>query len=447
MGYFNYFIKCIIRNIAYRLCKPKVFLTVLLSICVLFGLKHYGFCALSDLDYEMIADGFSTITSNQGTLISQLSIIGVDVTQISDELRNINLDIEALKGTVSNIDDNLLTLLNKVNSLNNNIINIYNRLDSNQRELLSTLNTNHNNLIIELQEENKKVLDELQLIREAINGTQQESSTFTDLGIVINNENSVFMKFLSIDYEPRYTYTVKLYYTNPHPNSYAVFSYASDNMIPQNFNYYDYANDLYYVTTIPANSTNYVVTYNVPQISSNPKYIGFTWGLDVQKIEVFRSINGIVENLNESNSLQQQQNQLQQEQNQLQQEQNDFLKQESSDSDVSVDGFNSVDSNDITSSGLSGIFTNIYNSISNWSSKDINLPIPYTNTNITIPANYTYNMLNSFGGGWIITFISSIYYFIVARFIIYSITSIINSIKSGSILETDSKNNITTDML
>lgn len=141
------------------------------------------------------------------------------------------------------------------------------------------------------------------------------------------------------------------------------------------------------------------------------------------------------------------QNQLQQEQNQIQQEQNDFLKQETSDDDVSVDSFNSVDSNDITSDGLTGVFTNIYNSITNWSSKDIKLPIPYTSKSIVIPANYTQNMLNSFGGSWVITFISSIYYFIVARFIIYSITGIINSIKSGSILETDSNNNITTDML
>ena len=56
-------------------------------------------------------------------------------------------------------------------------------------------------------------------------------------------------------------------------------------------------------------------------------------------------------------------------------------------------------------------------------------------------------MLSRFGGGSLITIISTVYYFIVGRFIIYSITGIINSIKSGSILETDSKNNITTEML
>ena len=45
MGYFNYFIKCIIRNITYKLCKPKVFITVLLCVIILlFCFKNYGYC-------------------------------------------------------------------------------------------------------------------------------------------------------------------------------------------------------------------------------------------------------------------------------------------------------------------------------------------------------------------------------------------------------------------
>lgn len=211
---------------------------------------------------------------------------------------------------------------------------------------------------------------------------------------------------------------------------------ASNNALPNGYVFVNYPFNL--IGTIPANTENYVLEYSVS--STHPKYIYITWGDFLTNIVVERQISGLTSSIDKNND-------LQQESNQLQQEQNDFLQQESSDSDVSIDGFNSVDSNDITSSGLTGVFTNIYNSINSWTSKDIKLPIPYTNTNITIPANYTYNMLNSFGGAWIITFISSIYYFIVARFIIYSITSIINSIKSGSILETDSKNNITTDML
>lgn len=221
--------------------------------------------------------------------------------------------------------------------------------------------------------------------------------------------------------------------------------FATDNVISSGFDYNDYSSEFSNIGTVPSLTSSYTLTYSVN--SNKPKYIYFTWGAQITKIEIYRSIKGLSEVLNNLDSLQQQGNQLQQQQNQIQQEQNNFLKQEQSDSDVSVDGFNSVDANDITSDGLTGVFTNIYNKVTSWSSKDIIFPIPFTGSNIFIPADYTRIMLNAFGGSWIITFISSIYYFIVARFIIYSITGIVNSIKSGSILETDSKNNITTDML
>lgn len=385
MGYFNYFIKCIIRNITYRLCKPKVLFTILLSLFIFFSMKHFGFCVLSDLDYEMISDGFSTITSNQGTIISQLSSVGVDVSQIFDELRNINLDIEQLKTTSANIESQTSVIISRLENLNSNIVNIYNKLDTNQRELLNTLNTNNSILISEMQIENQKLINELKLIREAINGTEEENSSFTDLGLVINNENTVFLKFFSINYEPRYTYVVKIHYNNPHPNAYNVFSYASDNMIPQNFNYYDYANDLYYAGTVPGNSTDYVITYTVPQIASNPKYIGFTWGLDVTKIEVLRSINGIVENLNESNSLQQQQNQLQQEQNNL-------LK----DDNVNTDNleFAQDDTNNPTSDGFNNLFLTIYNAFCNTSSSPLTVTLPFINESFTISPNLVSDGMN-----------------------------------------------------
>lgn len=326
MGYFNYFIKCIIRNIAYKLCKPKVFLTVLFSIIILFVLHSYGYCSdWTDSDIEALLDSIATITANQGVIVSQLSSMGVDVT-----------DIE-----------------NKINEVANMLY--YIRLDTSQLIAnTSALNTKIDSLITETQ----KVSDMLWYIRLDTSGIREDLNTnHEELLSLLESNNTLILNEL--------------------------------------------------------NSIKNVIHDHLANLNS--------------KLE--------------------QGNQLQEQNNQMQQEQNNFLKQEQSDSDVSVDSFNSVDSNDVTSAGLTGVFTNIYNSITNWSSKDINLPIPYTNKNITIPANYTQNMLSSFGGSWIITFISSIYYFIVARFIIYSITGIVNSIKSGSILETDSKNNITTDML
>lgn len=445
MGYFNYFIKCIIRNISYKLCKPKILFTILLSVIVLFSLKHFGFCALDDPDYEMISDGFSTLTTNQGTLITQLSLIGVDVTQISDELRNINLDIEALKGTTSNIDDNLLTLLNRVNSLNTNILNIYNRLDSNQKELLSTLNSNNDEIISELKTENQKVLEELQQLRDALVGSEASPVSSTYLGLKnVNIGGTVYngCAVIEIPMEYGYTYKINLTYTNDVNSDVFVSSYLSDVLVSNTS------------TVLPGSfkwhgrvGSDQTVTYSLTTREYQKKYLYLSWGTAFDSVSVTASIEGMVDAVDRTNQGIQEGNQLQQENNQLQQEQNDFLQQETSDNDVSVDSFNSVDSNDITSSGLTGIFSTIYNSINSWNSKDIVLPIPFTDKSLTIPSNYTNNMLSRVGGGSLITIISTVYYFLVARFIVYSVTGIINSIKSGSILETDTKNNITTEML
>lgn len=418
MGYFNYFIKCIIRNFTYKLCKPKVFLTVLLSVVIVLFLHNKGYCAFEDADLEAIMDGFSTVTNNQGTIIGQLSSMGVNVSDIENQLNSIKTTLSTINSNTSNINTKLTDLYNQVNSINSTLTQLAEQQNLQYQSLKS----------------------ELEMIRESINGTKDENTTFTDLGIINNNNNDTHRKLrgISINYEQGYTYKIKIYATNPWNSIQTMRVGIFNTPIPNGYNYDNYGNDLFPgFAALPASGST-VATYYVP--SSQPKYIYFSFGGFITKIEVLRSINGIGDSLQQNNDLQQQGNQLQQ-------EQNNFLQQGTSDDDVSIDNFNSVDANDITSSGLTGIFTTIYNSINSWSSKDIVLPVPFTNKSLTIPANYTNNMLGSVGGGSLITIISTVYYFIVARFIVYSITGIINSIKSGSILETDTKNNITTDML
>lgn len=429
MGYFNYFIKCIIRNIAYKFCKPKVFLTFFLSVIILFGLKHYGFCALSDGDYEMIANGFASITNNQGVLISQLSSMGVNVTDIENELKSINTELDNIGAYTSNMNNNLITLLNRINSLNTTLTEMAQQQNIYYENVQNQLNDLENLLIggeTEIQNIKLSPFSFGNLTPDMnSNGTYSITSDSVDVG---------FTTFI-YTFEKGYTYDFVS--TSGGNGGYSRILGTMDNVsigggsFYLNFLYDGAVNNASFSFTPKKTGVMTIVVNNPTGMS------GTVW-------TITKKASGSLSNINDTIS---QGNQLQQQQNQLQQDQNNFLKQEQSDSDVSVDGFNSVDSNDITSDGLTGVFTNIYNSITSWSSKDINLPIPHTNKNIVIPANYTQNMLSSFGGGWIITFISSIYYFIVARFIIYSITSIINSIKSGSILETDSKNNITTDML
>lgn len=436
MGYFNYFIKCIIRKFVNTIFNPKGLLLIFLIIFLLYFFCGTARAEWTDDDILYFYESVATITGNQGVMISQLIDMGVDVTDIENKLNIVSEDIAGIRTQTTVIRTKVLEIVNQLNTISSSITNIYNKLDENQQQLLT-----------ELEKDNEAVLNELNMIRDAINGSEEESTIYSDLGIIRSSANSYNyrLKCISIDYEARYTYKVRLHISNTGSATRNMSAYTSNNLIPSNFDETEYYSLFSRIGQVPPGYEDYIIDFEVP--TTNPRYLYFTFGEFITKIEVFREIKGIVESLNQSNSLQQQQNQLQQEQNQLQQEQNNFLQQGTSDSDVSVDSFNNVDSNDITSVGLTGVFNNIYSSITSWKAKNINLPIPYTNKTITIPANYTENMLSSFGGNWIITFIHSIYYFIVARFMIYSITDIINSIKSGSILNTDSKNNITTDML
>lgn len=433
MGYFNYFIRCIIRNFAYKLCKPKVFLTVALCVVILFSLHSKGYCAeWSESDIDTVLNDLTGIVNSLNTQVSYLLNIHTNVGDIETQLNSIKTTLNNIKSDTSNISNDIDLLLEKITNINAHIINISNKLDDNQAELIA-----------ELQAENQKVLTELQQLRDALIGSEAtvipadylgSNSVTNNKGVTIDNAGKIY-----IPMEYGYTYKIVLTFVNNTTSNKNIVHCFYDKNITNTSTIIPI--DFTLLGAVPANSTK-VFTITTRDYLNSYLYFGQA-GL-YSSCSVTASIEGVVDVIDRTN---QEINNGIQEGNQLQQEQNDFLKQETSDSDVSVDSFNSVDANDITSDGLTGVFTNIYNSINNWTSKDINLPVPYTNQNITIPANYTQNMLSSFGGGWIITFISSIYYFIVARFIIYSITNIINTIKSGSILETDSKNNITTDML
>ena len=440
MGYFNYFIKCIIRKFVNCFFKPK---TIFITLVIIFLLYLFGGTSRAewtDSDIANLETDLNSILNALSLQLERLEQIKINSEEINNDINIIHEDLDLIYRYVNELEkytyENGLKLddiLTSIQNVNTQILNIYNKLEENQQELLT-----------ELEKDNQAVLEELNMIRDAINGSEEELTTYTDLGIIYPSSSSSTtsakyrLKIISLPYETKYTYTIKIYYKQTASYSFESISYYSDNLIPNDYIVDDYLSEFKRVGYVPIGTGTYILNFDVP--SSNPKYLYLGWGERIEKIEVYRSIKGITESLNQSNDLQQQQNQLQQ-------EQNDFLKQDATDSDVSVDGFNNVDSNDVTSSGLNGVFNNIYSSITSWNSKDISLPIPHTNKSIVIPANYTENMLSSFGGGWIITFVHTVYYFIVGRFMIYSITNIINSIKSGSILNTDSKNNITTDML
>lgn len=73
-------------------------------------------------------------------------------------------------------------------------------------------------------------------------------------------------------------------------------------------------------------------------------------------------------------------------------------------------------------------------------------PIPNTDKNITLSANYTYNMLNTDDNRWLITIIQAFWWYIISRFIITDIIDKIRKIKQGN-FENIENSNIKEDML
>ena len=118
------------------------------------------------------------------------------------------------------------------------------------------------------------------------------------------------------------------------------------------------------------------------------------------------------------------------------------------DSNVDTSSINLPTDNttDPTQSGVDNIFQTIYNSFTSGTAQDIVFPIPNTNKNITLPANYTYNSLNNNNASWVINIIQAFYWYIISRYIIVDIMQKIRKIKQGN-LDNIENSNIKEDML
>lgn len=432
MVYFNYFIKCVIRKFVNLFFNPKIFFAFLIIIVLLFSFEITSRAEWSSQD---IADLQNTLSRLRTVLIEQLNEleqvknntqdIEYQIALVNEKLLLVNGYLNNIQNNTDNLETQLSDIASQLTIITSDILNIYNKLDENQQELLT-----------ELKVENNSVLDELNKIRGSLNGSKEEPTTFIDGGMVSSSNSSnnyERVRLIQLDYEPGYTYTIKVHYQNmgsTYPLSIRVLT--TDNMLTNGFNFSSYS--FLELDRVPYLSSDYVVTYEVP--STNPAYIYFTWGgLGYFKsFEVTRKMKGILENLNQSNDLQQQQNQLQQ-------EQNNFLK----DDNVVVDSSTlpSDTTQDITDSGFNNIFNTLYNTFTSGSAKDLVINIPFTNKSFVINAQNVYGNANL---GLIKTLIQTFWYFIISYFIVQDIGKKINKIKSGNI-ENIQEDNIKEDML
>lgn len=423
MAYFNYFIKCIIRNIAYKLCKPKVFLTVLLSVAILFILHSKGYCAdWSDSDIDYVLNSLTSMVNDLTQQVAYLDSINVNVGDCETQLSNIKNLLDNIKSDTSNIAFQLTTITNSISNLNNTILGIYNTLEENQQDLLSELEEN-NNLVVSALEEIKNILQGDEVVSSVTINKLSGYNINSNGYIEVDSSRHIYY-FL---YDSNLKYNIECINNNTGGFGFSIYG---GNVFPQS----GYGYSTIYTTTVNANSTfiyqlnsGYNYKYIILRSLNN---VTFT----VESIEGNVGFGGVQDSINQGN-------QLQQEQNQLQQEQNDFLK----DDNVAVDSSTlpSDTTEDITSDGFNSIFEQFYTTFTSGASQDVVITIPFTNKSFTINANNVYAGANL---GFIKTIIEAFWYFVISYFIVQDIGKKINKIKSGDI-EHVQETNIKEDVL
>lgn len=114
------------------------------------------------------------------------------------------------------------------------------------------------------------------------------------------------------------------------------------------------------------------------------------------------------------------------------------------DSNVTVETDLPTDNtNDITASGFDNVFNTIKNTFTSSSSQDLVVDIPFTGKKFTI--NFS-NVYDGFNSGIVGTLINLFWWYMVSNFIVHDIYRKINSIKSGNI-ENIENTNIKEDLL
>lgn len=101
---------------------------------------------------------------------------------------------------------------------------------------------------------------------------------------------------------------------------------------------------------------------------------------------------------------------------------------------------------DTTTSGINNIFDFLKNAFTTGTAKDIVIPIPFTNKNFTIQANFLQNILSKTDFAWVSNIINLFWWYVISVFIVKDISSKFTKIKGGDI-ENIQDNNIKEDML
>lgn len=126
---------------------------------------------------------------------------------------------------------------------------------------------------------------------------------------------------------------------------------------------------------------------------------------------------------------------------------NNFLKDDSDDGVDYTTPNNSSFDDSSTKNALDTTFNSIQSMFTK-TSQNIVIPVPFTTNDIVIPSNYIQSQLDKFDKQKIIsTFVQTIYAYFISRYIFKDITKVMDSVKSGTILNSNSDSNIKADMM
>lgn len=197
-----------------------------------------------------------------------------------------------------------------------------------------------------------------------------------------------------------------------------------------------------YRVSLTSNATtysNYNTTFFIPSpliMYNNKTCVSFRNGINPSDSSIAMIINAIQENTEE-----------QEEQTEEMKKLNNFMSSE----DVDEDAYDMPSENptqDITESGINGIFTMFYDKINNWESENITIRIPFANKIFIIPSNLTEDIVNAYLPNTT-TFgrlFGLIWYYLLGVYIVKDIQKYIDGLQTGEIL-TKSDTNIKTEML
>lgn len=186
MAYFSYFFKSIIRNIAYRLCNPKIFLTIFAFFAILFALHSTGYCA------EPTAENQQVIIENIFSVLDELDLIfdtSFEQLQLEkgmyDQMLYYSQELHAIRVGVSQTNNLVGSTNEELAKITAKLTEIYNGY----ADIIYSINVGNTAIINEIKSQTTQLSNKLDLINTALSALSNIQSSI-DQGNQLQQEQN-----------------------------------------------------------------------------------------------------------------------------------------------------------------------------------------------------------------------------------------------------------------